>query len=299
MNYYFFNNRLFWGIVAFFVVLSVNNGKCQFENTDLGARAVGLNGAFTSLSDNSLAVFYNPAGLGQLKYRDFSVFYNPAPFGLSELSTAALTYAEPLKYGTVAAALRTYGFELYKETNILLSYGNSYKNKLFYGANFNFYHLNIQNYGSASAIGLDIGAMAYVNKFLRWGFFGKNITGSIIGESKEKIAQVYRTGLNFKPLDEAGLLLEIEKDVKYPVSVRAGFEYSLLDYVDLRAGVGSEPTSFTGGIGINYKIFQLDYAIYKSQDLGITHQGSLTVNFGGSRGRTETKEQLRKAFEEK
>ncbi|MCX6163936.1 MAG: hypothetical protein NTU73_03590, partial [Ignavibacteriae bacterium] len=199
--------------------------QAQFENTDLGARAVGLNGAFTSLSDNSLAIFYNPSGLGQIKYRDFSVFYNPAPFGLTELSTAAFTFAEPLKYGTVGAGLRTYGFDLYKETSILLSYGNSFKNRLFYGVNFNFYHLNIQNYGSASAIGFDIGAMAYINKYFRWGFFGKNVTGSTIGTSKEKIAQVYRTGINCIPINEISLLLEIEKDVKDSVSVRAGFEY--------------------------------------------------------------------------
>jgi hypothetical protein len=71
-----------------------------------------------------------------------------------------------------------------------------------------------------------------------------------------------------------------------------------MDYVDLRAGVGNEPASFTGGIGINYNIFQLDYAFYKSQDLGITHQGSLTVNFGGIIGRKEAGEHLKKAFEE-
>lgn len=297
MNYYFLNNRLFLSFVSFLLFFSIKCAKSQFENIDLGARAVGLNGAFTSLSDNSLSIFYNPAGLGQVRYRDLSVFYNPAPFGLTELSTAAVTYAEPLNCGTIGAGIRTYGFDLYKETCILLSYGNGFRNRIFYGINLNFYHLNIQNYGSATSAGIDIGAMAYINKYLRWGFFGKNVTGSTIGDAKEKIAQVYRTGLNYKPLDEAGIMLEIEKDVKYPVSVRGGFEYSLMDYVDLRAGVGSEPTSFTGGIGFNYKIFQLDYALYKSQDLGITHQGSLTVNFGGALGRKETKERLRKAFE--
>jgi hypothetical protein len=299
VNYYFLHNRIFWVLNVLLIVFTLKPGNAQFENIDLGARAVALNGAFSSLSNNSLAIFYNPAGLGQMKYRDFSVFYSPAPFGLSDLSTAAFTYAEPLKYGVIGAGLRTYGFDLYKETSIMLSYGNGYKNKLFYGVNLNFYHLNIQNYGSASSFGVDVGAMAYINKYLRWGFFGKNVTGSTIGESKEKIAQVYRTGLNYKPLNEVGLMLEIEKDVKYPVSVRAGFEYSLLDYVDLRAGVGNEPTSFTGGIGFNYNIFQLDYALYKSQDLGITHQGSITVNFGGSNARKESREQLKKAFEEK
>ena len=299
MNYYFLNIRIFRVLLVLVVFCTLKTADAQFENIDMGARAVGLNGAFTSLSDNSLAIFYNPAGLGQMKYRDFSVFYNPAPFGLTELSSAAFTYAEPTKYGVLGAALRSYGFDLYKETGVMLSYGNDYKNRIFFGANLNMYHLNIQNYGSATSFGVDVGAMAYINKFLRWGFFGKNITGSTIGESKEKIAQVYRTGLNYKPLSDVNLMLEFEKDVKYPVSVRAGFEYSLMDFVDLRAGVGSEPASFTGGIGFNYSFFQLDYAIYKSQDLGITHQGSLTINFGGSKGRQETRNRLNRAFEDK
>lgn len=299
MNYYFLHNRIFIALTVILIIFTAKPGYSQFENIDMGARAVGLNGAFTSLSNNSLAIFYNPAGLGQIKYRDFSVFYNPAPFGLTELSSAAFTFAEPTKYGVFGSALRSYGFDLYKETGIMVSYGNSFKNRIFYGVNLNLYHLNIQNYGTATSFGLDAGAMAYINKYLRWGFFGKNITGSTIGSSKEKIAQVYRTGLNYKPVNEVNLLLEFEKDVKYPLSVRAGFEYSLLDYVDLRAGVGSEPASFTGGIGFNYGLFTLDYALYKSQDLGITHQGSLTINFGGFKGRQESKEQLRKAFEEK
>ena len=79
----------------------------QFENTDIGARAVALNGAFTSLSNNSQAIFYNPSGLGQIKYREFSAFYSPAPFGLSELKTGALTYAEPFQFGVLGVGAKT------------------------------------------------------------------------------------------------------------------------------------------------------------------------------------------------
>ncbi len=272
------------------------NSNAQFENTDIGARAAGLNGAFTSLSNNSLAIFYNPSGLGQLKYREVSVFYSPSPFGISEISTAALTYAEPLKFGTLGLGIRTYGFDLYRETNAILSYGNNFREKIFYGLNVNYYNLDIQNYNSASAFGADIGAMAYITDFLRWGFFAKNITGTKIGSSKEKLAQVYRTGLNAQPRNDINVILEFEKDVKYPLSVRGGMEYSVNDYADIRAGIGTEPTSFSGGITINYNIFQLDYAIYNYQDLGITNQGSLTVNFGGSKARDLAKEQLKKAF---
>lgn len=271
--------------------------SAQFENTDVGARQTGMNGAFTSLADNSLAIFYNPSGLGQMKNREFSIFYNPAPYGLTDLSTAAITFAEPTKYGTVGAAFKTYGFDLYRENNFIVSYGNNYKNRIFYGLNLNLYNLSIQNYGSATSFGVDIGAIAYLAKFLQWGFFGKNITGSKIGASKEEIAQVYRTGFTYQPLDYFRFVAEIEKDIKYPVSVIGGIEYNIIDFLDLRAGVGSQPTTFSAGIGVNYSLFSFDYSMRKTEDLGFTHLGSITVNFGGIVGKKASREQLRKAFD--
>jgi hypothetical protein len=285
--------RLFLAILILWAV----NLSAQFENTDVGARPTALGGAFTSLSDNSLAIFYNPAGLGQIKYREFSAFYSPAPFGLTDLSTASLSYSEPLSFGTIGAAFKTYGFDLYRENNFILSYGNSYKKKILYGANLNLYNLHIQNYNNATAFGLDIGAMAYIAKFLQWGFFGKNITGTKIGESKEKIAQVYRTGFTFQPEGNIRVIGEIEKDVKYPLSVRGGMEYSVIDFLDLRFGVGSQPTIFSAGVGINYNLFSFDYAFTKSEDLGFTHLGTVSVNFGGIKGKKEARERLNKSFD--
>lgn len=285
--------RLFLVILILWAV----NLSAQFENTDVGARPTALGGAFTSLSDNSLAIFYNPAGLGQVKYREFAAFYSPAPFGLTDLSTASLSYSEPLSFGTIGAAFKTYGFELYRENNFIVSYGNSYKKKIFYGANLNVYNLHIQNYNNATAFGIDIGAMAYIAKFLQWGFLGKNITGTKIGESKEKIAQVYRSGFTFQPEDKLRFIAEIEKDVKYPLSVRGGLEYSVIDFLDLRFGVGSQPTIFSAGVGINYDIFSFDYSFTKSEDLGFTHLGTISVNFGGIKGKKEARERLNKAFD--
>ncbi len=277
-------------------IFALKSSLAQFELSDIGARPAGLNGAFTSLSNNSLAVFYNPAGLGQLFYREISALYSPSPFGLSEISTAALTYAEPMNFGTIGLGLKTFGFDLYRETNVIISYGTSYEEKLFCGLNANIYNLNIQNYNSASALGVDVGVLTYITDFLKWGFFAKNITGSTIGESKQKLAQVYKTGMTVQPGYDFNLVLEFEKDVKFPLSVRSGLEYFVNEYIDLRGGIGTQPATFSGGISINYKLFQFDYSIYSHQDLGITNQGSVTINFGGNKSRKLAKEQLKNAF---
>jgi hypothetical protein len=186
---------------------------------------------------------------------------------------------------------------LYRENNFIVSYGNSYKKKIYYGANINLYNLHIQNYNNATAFGFDIGAMAYITRFLQWGFIGKNITGTKIGESKEKIAQVYRTGFTFQPEDKIRVIGEVEKDVRYPLSVRGGLEYSVIDFLDLRFGVGSQPTIFSAGIGLNYNLFSFDYAFTKSEDLGFTHLGTVSVNFGGLKGKKESRERLNKSFD--
>ncbi len=277
-------------------LLVFKSSWAQFENTNIGARATGLNGAFTSLSNNSLAVFYNPSGLGQLKYREVSAFYSPSPFGVSEISTAALTYAEPMKFGTMGLGIKTYGYDLYRETSLILSYGNSFRGKFFYGLNFNYYNLKIQNYNSASALGADVGAMAYLTDFLRWGFFANNIGGAKIGISKQELAQVYRTGFTVQPRNDLNMVLEFEKDVRFPLSVKCGLEYFINEYIDLRGGIGTEPASFSGGVSINYNLFQIEYAIYNYQNAGITNEGSVTINFGGSNARKFSREQLKNAF---
>ncbi len=289
----FSNNSVksvFYISLIFISFLLIKVSFAQFEFTDIGARAVALNGAYTSVSDNSLAVFYNPSGLGQMKFREVSFFYSPAPFGISELSTAALSYAEPTNFGTFGLGVKSYGFDLYKEITGLVSYGNHYKNRIYYGLSINLYHLNIKNYNSATSFGVDIGAMARITDFLKWGFFCKNLTGSKIGQSKERIAQVYRTGFMIFPRKDIKFMLETEKDVKYPFSFRGAFEYSILipntvgdlpGRIDLRAGVGSEPTTFSAGIGLFLSLFQIDYAFKRHPDLGFTHQGTITINFGG------------------
>lgn len=283
-------------IVIFLTVFCIKCSFAQFENTDIGARATGLGGAFTSLSNNSLAVFYNPSGLGQMNFREISVFYNPSPYGISEITSASLTFAEPLKFGTLGIGIKSFGFDLYRETSVNLSYGNVFKSKFFYGFNLNYYNLNIKNYNSAGTFGADIGALAYITPFLRWGFFAKNISGAKIGNSGEKLAQIYKTGITVQPGYDINLILEVEKDVKYPVSFRGGFEYFINDFIDIRTGIGTEPASFSGGISLNYNIFQIEYAFSNVNELGISNQGSVTINFGGNKARKNAQNRLKNSF---
>jgi competence ComEA-like helix-hairpin-helix protein len=214
------------------------------------------------------------------------------------MSYGALTYAEPTKFGAFGIAAKTYGFELYREITATFNYANNFQKKIFYGLNFNYYHLKIQNYGSAATFGVDVGLLAYLTNYLRWGFSALNVNRAKIGQTKEKLPQVYRTGLSVQLRRDLNLIVDVEKDTRYNASVKAGVEFSLFDLAEFRAGAGSEPTRFSAGIGFHYSYIEVDYAFYNHQDLGLTHQASMTINFGGTEGRKLMRESISEAFTE-
>jgi hypothetical protein len=232
-------------------------------------------------------------------YREVSAFYSPAPFGLKELANGTLNFVEPTKFGAFGLSAKTYGFELYREVTATLTYANNYRKRIYYGANFNYYSLKIQNYGSASSFGVDIGILGYVTDFLRWGFSAYNLNHPSIGTQKDKLPQVYRTGLSYQPRNDLNIMVDAEKDARYPLTIKAGIEYNLYGMVDIRSGLSSEPAKFSGGVGINYSLFEIAYAFYNHNDLGITHTASVTVNFGGEKGRKQMRESLKNAFGKK
>ncbi|HMT12590.1 MAG TPA: hypothetical protein PKA39_13315, partial [Ignavibacteria bacterium] len=127
-------------------------------------------------------------------------------------------------------------------------------------------------------------------------FSAFNLNRPSIGTQKDKLPQVYRTGLSIQPRTDLNFVLDVEKDTRYTASVKAGIEYTLYDMINLRAGIGTEPTKFSGGVGFCNSLFEVDYGFYNHQDLGLTHQGTITINFGGEKGRKMIKESLKNAF---
>ena len=58
------------GVLALSFSQNVQGDEYHYKNVLLGTKAIGLGGAFTSISDDMSAVFYNPAGLAQTKLQN-------------------------------------------------------------------------------------------------------------------------------------------------------------------------------------------------------------------------------------
>jgi hypothetical protein len=266
--------------LAFILCLEV--ACAGFEKRDQGARPIGMGGAFVALADNVWAIAFNPAGLSRVPGDEVSAFYAPQPFGLTELSLASFALVHPTSRGSFGLLVNRFGFDLYREVSWIFAYSNSYKDAFSFGINLTYNSVAIKNYGSASVIGVDVGLLATVYTGLRWGFFASNINAPTIGQAKEKLPQMYSSGLSYSPAKGLLLDLDVLKDVRYPTLIRGGIEYDVVDAVSLRAGVGSNPTKFSSGFGVHYSLIHFDYAMTTHPDLGLSHQFSVAVDLNNS-----------------
>ena len=276
--------RFILGIVPFLLLTSA------YSQFNPGAKQIAMSNSDVALSNDAFSVFNNPAGLSQINWREIGIYYSPAPFGLSELANGYVAYVEPFPFGSVAIGGMTYGFELYKESKITLGYSYNYQNKFFAGLAVNYHSFSIQNYGSTGVFYLNLGGLAYLTNDLRWGFAVSNINRATVANEDDQIPMVFSTGFSYDLIKSFNINIAVEKDIRYKPSVQFGIEYSIIKYITLRTGFQNEPARFSAGVGINYSIINLDYAIFTHQDLGLTHQAGIIISFGKNGSR---KEQIR------
>lgn len=265
-------------IFVLIFVVCIHQARGGFERTEGGARVLCFGGAFVGLADDSWAMLYNPAGLAQLRFPEFSVFYSPQPFGLTELKSISLAAAYPTNIGSFGASLREFGFELYREFSSSVSYAREVEG-IFAGMNLAYHSVSISNYGSAGTLGLDVGILVPILKTLRWGIAAKNVNAPTIGQSSERLPQTFTAGIFYQPLDALSLVFDYQKELGFPASPKFGFDYWIIDNVALRGGFADEPTTYAAGFGIRYLFFELDYAFTTHQELGLTHQASVTLRW--------------------
>lgn len=252
-----------------------------------GARQISMANSDAALANDVFSLFSNPAGLAQLNWREVGIYYSPAPFGLTELSNGYVAYNEPFNFGSISIGGMTYGFDLYRESKVVLGYACNYENILFAGATVNYHTYSIQNYGSTSAFYFNVGGLVYILDELRWGFVVNNLNRASIADIDDQIPMVLSTGFSYDILQNFSLNFALEKDIRFNPSVQLGIEYDIIEYLSLRAGTSNDPSRFTAGVGINYSIFSLDYAFFTHQDLGLTHQAGIILSFSREGSRSE------------
>ncbi|MER3523638.1 MAG: hypothetical protein C4326_06090 [Ignavibacteria bacterium] len=262
------------------LLLGISHAHAAFERAAHGARGTAMGGVPIALADNEWAAFVNPAALRTINERTVALFYAPRPFELKELAFIAAAYVEPTSVGCFGVAASRFGFELYRETRLAISFVEEITSGLCLGVGVTHYALSIADYGSASSLGVDVGMLMDVSDTFRWGVAASNLNAATIGQAKEKLPQQFATGVAFMPMTNATLTLSLSKDVRYPMEVRVGVEFVPVEALALRAGTSSDPSTLNAGFGVRLAFASFDYAFSSHGELGMTHAFSVLLRLG-------------------
>jgi len=303
-----------WIFVVLVLLIAGTSAQAYFRDLGVGARPLGMGGAYVAVADDGNAVLWNAAGLGQLKRQEVTATYAALYVGLEpklynektdQLGYHFVGYVYPSNLGSFALSWSTFQSQVYDENTFCLSYGKQLNKYLYAGMNlkrpgweigWNEYtrlDKDIPDHGtSRSGITLDLSALYKTNKGFSAGFSAENLLPADVGLSKkENIPVNLRGGIAYRLDNPANLDLKLLYvfDITYRAedgtNIRMGMEsWFFNESAGVRAGWNL--TSATSGL--SYRIMnswletQIDYAFIYPLSIRETygsHRISVSVKF--------------------
>ncbi|MBI5239455.1 MAG: PorV/PorQ family protein [Elusimicrobia bacterium] len=286
--------------------------SAAFLKIGLGARAIGMGGAYTAIADDVNALGWNPAGLSVLGKRELGAMH-------AELAQQTrydfIGYAQPVKHGTLAvgavhlghggiegrdangARTGSYGAS---DQAVNLGFASRLDAGLRLGANVKYIRSSIAN-ASAQSFALDLGGQYALSGV---GGPGLPLVGLAIQnlgpglkfqDQASQLPLTFAAGLGYRL--PAGLTLAVDfkqrphsRDSEFSF----GTEYAMLANFALRAGYATQKAAngtraaggsfsalsgFATGLGFKLRSYSLDYSFTPAGELGNVQRFSLGAKF--------------------
>jgi len=295
-------------LVAFLGKITVAAPKAgetaaDFLLINVGAKAAGMGGAYTAVSNGANSTFWNPAGLTNIKnsevilgyfswYQDIKMNHVSYAHTMNEKTTlaASINY---LGYGHIdgrdingvtTGEISAYDFA----GGISMGYRIQPDLSLGITAKFINQHLDDLN---GSTFAFDLGGRYKVGKFNLAAVITTLGPKMQFDNVEENIPSSFRMGVSVSPFNENLMTaIEFEKRIHGGNVIRHGLEYVYAEQYSVRGGYNYYPESddrsfgkgFSVGAGYKYNQFEVDYAYtpsehYSSEDL---HRFSIIFKFG-------------------
>src|SRR3989338_1814705 len=274
----------------------------EFLRIGQGARAVAMGGAYTAVVDDATSMYWNPAGLGRVRTAQVTFQNNqyiadidqnylalafPTPYGNWGISANVMTI-EDIERTTLTAgqAGQVLGFFGARDMAFDIGYGREITNGVSVGALGRFISSRIYEHGGTAVTG-DFGIQVRPMDFWTIGASVKNYGSGIKYLTvEEPLPRSFRVGTALKFLPERNVVLSLDLNkVRYDdLFINFGAEYTLLRHFSLRLGYTLEnkdaDDGLTAGVGVRFKMVDVDYAFVPLGVFGDTHRFSLTIRFG-------------------
>lgn len=289
-------------ILIFFIFIATNifadedGGRPgYFLNQGGGARALGMGRTYVAICDDASAVMWNPAGLYQLDQKEINTMYVSL---FEDTHYGFIGYAHPtsgvFSYGI--SALSLYSGDLVKRDSnnnpigtfydmnnaVLIGLSYSKTPELSVGLNAKWINKIFDDL-KASGFGFDLSLLSKPFGNLTLGVNLQNILGAEINREMitDKTAFNIKSGISYRFFnDKLITAFDIDKTTNRSLKFHGGTEYLLhLKLVSFAFRAGYDQEYPTGGLGIKYKDYQIDYAMLQ-HELGMSHRVSMDFTFG-------------------
>jgi hypothetical protein len=272
---------------ALAVLALAGTTQANFQEVELGARAMGMGGAFVAVADDATAVHWNPAGLSQLYgFHAFGMRTNVYSVeGLAEDAAIAA-------YGTGAQGvglgwMRTGATDLYHEDTLVLGYGRrtpieglslgaSVKRFSLAAPGYEYYNDPAYNADGDNAFTGDVGGL-YSNGNWRVGATYRNIGEPKLKllsttEDPDPVVSEFRFGGSYVFREVMLMTVEVRMPRTVPeyyedsYTLNLGTEVWFYDAFALRAGMNRD--RITAGLGLRTKHVHIDVALLSERRIG-------------------------------
>ncbi|MGQ1787293.1 MULTISPECIES: hypothetical protein [unclassified Saccharicrinis] len=251
-------------------------GQSAYLNSPV---SLGRGGTGTASFD-SWSVLTNPAGTSKTTQIAASVSYY-LPYFVHELSSKNALVVLPYQFGVLAVNINQFGYSLYQENNIGLSYSRSITPTLHAAFQFNFQNTDVSQSGSGSQLFAGVGVIYEPMDAVQLGCFVSNPERSkiTVQDISSQIPSLFVLGFNWNASTDFDISCELEKQDGFKSLFKLGLEYEIKEMVWIRTGLFGKPLNYTFGLGFNVFDFQLDAGMSHHDVLGISSCFGITYLF--------------------
>ncbi|MFC1522605.1 PorV/PorQ family protein [Elusimicrobiota bacterium] len=289
--------------------------SANFLKIGQGPRAIGMGEAFTAVSDDVFATYWNPSGILSLEHPE-ATFSHVKLFDDTKLHHLAFAKAyrceiggddecinpdkSKIAWGLQLSMLSMDTFPGYdnngakvddvemSDTLLGFTFAKQF-GRFGLGANAKYIEEKL-HVVKAQTFAMDIGAQThYDTSFgkLGIGYTSQNLLGKMKFDRYEfPLAQMHRFGLSLKQSfygDPVTIATDFIMSNDVDPNFAFGLEYWLAQIIAFRFGFKGNQDIGEGirmGVGAKFKVVQMDYAYAGFGDLGLIHRISLTFRFG-------------------
>jgi hypothetical protein len=264
-------------LLRLFIVLASITVQAQSVSTLMGARSSGMGYASAALADG-FSLFNNVAGMTSLSQPFCVAAYNVAT-ALPNANRAAFAIAAPVPSGVAGFSLFRFGDNVYNESVVSAGYSNRFGLAAL-GVRVNYIQYQAEGFGTKGVFTVGMGGIAELTPRLLLGAYITNVNRPEISNDGDRVPALLNAGIALTPTPNVLIAAEVQKDLDYEATWKAGLEYTFHKKFSARTGFNLKPNASFFGFGFKNNRLALDYAVQYSTLVQFSHQASASFTLG-------------------